>query len=392
MTHQPLREAPLPQVFSQDPGPRTQDYFYDDYQPVSLLAYINVLLGHYKLIAACLLLAGLSSYVYSRQMTPVYEASTKFITDPNAAKRVFAGSEMYGIETKNPVDYLSNVLKSPAVLDRVLNQSFSNEKTQKLLDLVTRQSQNDLFDSTTEDASADHPSLRLLRARNYFKSDRLTLAATTPRDVSVISLKVQWNDPQMAADLANAFTDELVAYDRSIKTAVSRQKKEAVERLTAETLTRLTEAENKLRDFKLQNRILYVAVLSNGGGAGSGGFVNTSPQLQLERERLEREVQLQSNLYASLKKELDLPKIAESSEASAIVVIERASIPFQRLKPNTRTNVLLAAVVGLMLGIGLAFVHEHVTKFDADTPDAQQFLAHVQHFRHLRLLPWLRKS
>jgi uncharacterized protein involved in exopolysaccharide biosynthesis len=218
-------------------------------------------------------------------------------------------------------------------------------------------------------------------AREFFKGDTVSLAAST-RDSNIFNLKVDWDDPQMAADIANAFTDELISNDRRIKSSTARTKREFIERQITDNEKRLKEAEDRLRDFKMRNIPLYQAEAL--GPAGAARLMGVSPELQLEKDRREREVKLESDLYVTLKKEHELAKIAENNEASTLAVIERASPPLQRIKPSTRTNVMLAAVVGLMLGIGLAFVLEYVAKSDTESPDTREFLGHLASLRH----PW----
>jgi uncharacterized protein involved in exopolysaccharide biosynthesis len=46
--------------------------------------------------------------------------------------------------------------------------------------------------------------------------------------------------------------------------------------------------------------------------------------------------------------------------ASNIQVIDRAEMPTRPFKPNKQLNLVLAAVVGLFLGVGLAFFFEHL--------------------------------
>jgi capsular polysaccharide biosynthesis protein len=79
----------------------------------------------------------------------------------------------------------------------------------------------------------------------------------------------------------------------------------------------------------------------------------------------------------TLKKEFELAKIAENNEASTITVIEKASPPLFSTGSSARSNVLLAAVVGLMLGVGLAFLLEYVAKLDMKSSDNQELIGHL---------------
>lgn len=74
-----------------------------------------------------------------------------------------------------------------------------------------------------------------------------------------------------------------------------------------------------------------------------------------------REVETNKSIYQSL---LERAKEIESMvgvSASNIQVVDRARMPLFPYKPNVSMNLLLAVVLGLMGGIGLAFLLEHFT-------------------------------
>jgi len=76
---------------------------------------------------------------------------------------------------------------------------------------------------------------------------------------------------------------------------------------------------------------------------------------------MEREVETNKGIYQSL---LQRSKEIESMvgvSASNIHVVDHARLPIMPFKPNVRLNLLLAMVVGLMGGVGLAFVMEYFT-------------------------------
>jgi capsular exopolysaccharide synthesis family protein len=76
---------------------------------------------------------------------------------------------------------------------------------------------------------------------------------------------------------------------------------------------------------------------------------------------MEREVETNKGIYQSL---LERAKEIESMvgvSASNIQVVDRARLPILPFKPKVSRNLLLAVVLGLMGGIGLAFLLEHFT-------------------------------
>lgn len=78
--------------------------------------------------------------------------------------------------------------------------------------------------------------------------------------------------------------------------------------------------------------------------------------LQRRREQDERNYQTYVRRLeeARISKEMDRERIAD------VVVIQRASVPLQPIGPNKRTNLSIAALLGLVAGLGLAFLSEIV--------------------------------
>lgn len=397
---EPKPESPVPdtkvrfpalrssvQIVSRDPGLKNQDssldprfaalnYNSDDYRPVSLLHYLNILLRRRWLILACSFLAAAGAYLTSKSSVPMYQATyqatAQFISNPMTGRSTtVAGADIRAVPVGNPVSYYSSILRTSPLIENVLNR-FRSQGIQLIHPM---------------DLPSNSSVPREILARNLLKGVAQLSSSSSSRDnyswvnaATVMDLTVRWRDPQLAADIANAFVEELIAYDRRIKSAAARQKRIFVEKQVQNTENLLKGAENKLMDFKTQNRVLYAA---GSWGASDGARVSIPPELQLEKDRADREIKIQSEIYMTLKRELALAKIAENNPTSTLTIIERAapSLSLFRTGSSTRKNVLLAAAVGLMLGVGLAFVLEYAAKADMESADVQELLGHLASLR-----------
>ncbi|MFC1895936.1 GumC family protein [Thermodesulfobacteriota bacterium] len=81
---------------------------------------------------------------------------------------------------------------------------------------------------------------------------------------------------------------------------------------------------------------------------------------QIEYNVLKREVDTSRSLYESLLTRAKETRITEGLEATNIMVVDPARIPDWPIKPKKVRNILLACIVGLMLGIGSAFFVEYL--------------------------------
>jgi uncharacterized protein involved in exopolysaccharide biosynthesis len=84
------------------------------------------------------------------------------------------------------------------------------------------------------------------------------------------------------------------------------------------------------------------------------------PELDAQEQRLQAEVATAQQLYATLLGELQRARIAESSEAGYVTVLDNAMQPFSPVSPNRRRIFLTALIFGSILGLGAAVVLENL--------------------------------
>lgn len=354
------------------PLPRRAPDDLDDDAAISPFLIANVLLRNRRLIvqAAALGLGG--GLVAALLLMPRYEATVRFVTSPGTMRAVSGvGTDMSPVQQRDPFDYYTSVLASADVLDTVL-------QTKRADGSVIRDHLR--IPANQTDALAGRRQLAAADVR-LDSSTRTRTAATLP----VLLIKASWNNPDMAADLANAFLDALADYDKRIRSSAAKDRREFIGKQVDETAKHLKDAEDALRKFKEENRLL---ILADKVQSASGNTVVVPPQLELRRDQLQRDVTVQAELYLSLKKAFDQARIAELDEASGLVVIERASPPRQRTNTGRRVIVMAGAMLGLLAGGVLAVGVELRRRADLSSPDAQEFTAHLaevkQDLAHVR--------
>ena len=84
--------------------------------------------------------------------------------------------------------------------------------------------------------------------------------------------------------------------------------------------------------------------------------IENSPALQLERQRLTREVTVLTGVFTTLKQQYETTKIEEVKESDYVVILDPPEVPLIRSKPRKKKMVILAGLLGIALGIGIAFV------------------------------------
>jgi len=78
-------------------------------------------------------------------------------------------------------------------------------------------------------------------------------------------------------------------------------------------------------------------------------------EVQAELERLDREISVLKSSYTSLAGKLQEARIAKAETAEPIRVVEAPVVPERPIGPNKKMNVAVAGVLGLFVGVLLAF-------------------------------------
>ncbi len=111
----------------------------------------------------------------------------------------------------------------------------------------------------------------------------------------------------------------------------------------------LEKSERELKLFREQNR-----------------QISSSPSLQLLQDRLLRNVEIQKDIFLTLKQQLELAKIEEVQEASIFQVLDEPQLPLSPSNKNLIFNIVLAGIFGVGVGVFFAFSREYLNNSDLD--------------------------
>ena len=83
-------------------------------------------------------------------------------------------------------------------------------------------------------------------------------------------------------------------------------------------------------------------------------------------DRLTREVEIQKNIFLTLKQQYELAKIEEIQGESVVRVLDQPQIPLGPSNKNLKLSVILSIIIGLGLGIILGFARSYLNNNDID--------------------------
>ncbi len=166
------------------------------------------------------------------------------------------------------------------------------------------------------------------------------ITVTPVRDTQLLTIKVDGPDNALIADIANTLPLVFIEQNRELqigRVSESRANLEAEIDNTQADIVRTTEALKEVTD-------------------------------DAERTSLETSLAQYRSTYSTLVATYQQAKLSEAQSINNIVVAEPAVASTKPIRPRTGTNTVLAAIVGMMLALGAAFLIEYLDD-TVKTPD-----------------------
>lgn len=322
-----------------------RDEFFE-YEEINLIQYVNVLLKRRWLIVLGAFLSTALAGVISLSTPPKYTARARFIPSKNpemtARMGTLVGSgsiETFGENVTS--EYYAEILKSTSFLERIVKKKFFSREIGEEVDLIG------LFEIT---ANSD-------TEKSLLGIDKIAeeIGVSTDRTTKIVSISFTTKEPELSAAIVNSFLDELIQYNQDIINSKAKLNREFVEAQLKDALRLLKDAETELADFTSRNKKI------------------TTPDLQLDQDRMKRNLKVQEEVYITLSKQLELAKIEEQEQSPMIEILDRATPPVRKSSPKIKRNVILAGFVSLILFIGLAFIIEYISKLNRNDEKYTEF-------------------
>ena len=205
------------------------------------------------------------------------------------------------------------ILKSEAVLQDVIYGRFQTERFKDSVNLI-------------QYWKIDEPT----PPRNYeaaLKRLREDLEVSLDVKTNVVTVSILTTDSHLSADVVNKVAWNLDKFMRTKRTTSASEQRKWIESRLLEVSDDLQKSEDKLKDFRQQNR-----------------RVADSPLLLLEQERLIRDLQINTTIYVELKKQHELSKIEEIKDIPIINIMDEGRPAAMKERPK-RMNLILFGIL-----------------------------------------------
>lgn len=190
-------------------------------------------------------------------------------------------------------------------------------------------------------------------------------------------IDVTTDEAKFSKDLADTLLVELDKIQRGFREQKVNEKINFIDKKILIAKSELESIEEQLKTFRERNR-----------------NVENSPSLLLTQERLQRDVQVQTGIFLTLKQQLEVAKIEEVQKSSFVQILDPPSIPIKESNPKKRSIYIFGGLVGLFLGIGYAFIIEYFrNKNDIELKKLKQAKNNLYNsLINILTLKWIRKK
>jgi uncharacterized protein involved in exopolysaccharide biosynthesis len=158
------------------------------------------------------------------------------------------------------------------------------------------------------------------------------LIVNIDRKTSVISITGVMPAPYAAADLVQTASERLMQRIIDYEAKKAGEQLKFIEQQYDQARTRYQQAQENLAVFADRNRSLV------------------SPLSQVERDRLQSEFNVASDVYQQLSGQLQMARIKKNQDTPVFTVLERVTVPLRRSSPHPTRILLLAIFLGLLIG------------------------------------------
>jgi tyrosine-protein kinase Etk/Wzc len=376
----------------------------------TLIKYLGIITNYRKLIFYDVLIFTLLGVVISFLLPPKYRASAQILPPPEETEfagllgttglsipklsRLARGGSF--LRGSTPSDLIGAILMSRTIQERVVNAC----------DLM-----------------------KVYKIKNSMERAVKTLAEATKIKVSdegVVEVSVEAPKPKLAADIANAYIEELDRFLKESNMSRGKNMRLFIEKRLATAAEELRAAQESLRVFQERHRVValdeetkavidayatlkaellkkemelgvaqevsspenfYVMRIkreieefkrqladiesgrSRGKGFGAGFAVPFSrlPAVSAEYARRLRDYRVQEEIYALLVQQYEQAKILEARDTPTITVLDYARVPERRSFPKRKVIVGLAFILSLLGGVLFAFGLEYKKTLPKDS-------------------------
>lgn len=307
-----------------------------------MFGLLNPLLRHPWIVMGVPLVLVALVAVTSLLQPPQFTARSAFVPQGGSEDvgRLSMLADQFGFDigtTSQPAtspEFYAELLHSGEILEPAVVQTY---RTTRMVDGDTTFVVGNLVERL--DVRGETQEERVFRAVEELQE---RVHVETDLSAGIVSVSVTGPGPELSAAVNQRILEELNAYNLERRQSQAAAERRFVEERLEDAQEELLLAEEKLENFLESTRRF-----------------GESPRLRFERDRLQRQVDMRQQLYASLNQSYQQARIAEVRYTPLITIVERPRAPVEPDPRHLPIRIALALVVGLVAGMGAAYAVDY---------------------------------
>ncbi len=192
---------------------------------------------------------------------------------------------------------------------------------------------------------------------NAIKDLSRRVSASADVRTNLITVSVRTRYPSLSRDLLTQLLAALDSLNVGFRQFQSRESRQFYETRVQQSRSELDSAEGAVRRFLQQNR------------------VSSSPALQFELQRLQRESDLKRGVYQIVVQQYEQARLQEARNVPTLTVLAEPFIPVKKSYPPRRLIVVLGVLVSIMILWTQLTFGEALGRFSKDNPEHWEVLS-----------------
>ncbi len=303
---------------------------------INLLDYLIVLTKRKKLIITITLSIAIITAIISFIMTPIYKAETKILPPSRSRTNILTqvmGNQSEGLAgiantIKGGKSIYRDIILSRTVFDRIIDRF-------KLMDIYKAKNR--------KTARKKLKKMVKVKTKTRVRGSRSR----------IITISVYNKDPKMAADMANAFVEELKNLLNNLAITEASRRRLFFEGQLKQAAENLVKSEDAMREFQEKTGILNLDPLMP---------AVRIPAVAAKFLRKKGDLKYNEKLFGIMAAQYETAKVDEAKDSALIQVIDRAVVPEKKAKPKRRFMVIIATFTGFFLAVFTAFFVEYLER------------------------------
>ncbi len=239
-----------------------------------------------------------------------------------------------------PTDIYQNLINSESVLSPVIYAKYKTEKYPDSVNLLQ------YFKIKPNNGLPSDLQKRAMFLMVFNSLSKGIISTDVDRMTKILTISVKMPEAQLSADVVNKIAESLDNYIRTKRKSYASEQREYIEKRLAQVKDSLTIAENKLMNFRQQNRMVI-----------------QSPDLMLEQGRLSRNVEIINAVFIELSKQLEIAKIDEVKDTPVVNIKEYAKDPILKSGPKRASTLIIIMFLSVLFSAGYFAFNGQLKKY-----------------------------